>query len=70
MIHKPGKANGQADALSRMSQHQVLDEDDNLQQIVLKPEHFIRAATLALVNPLEDCIRQASQREAEVLEGL
>ena len=61
MIHRPGKANSQADALSQMSQYQVLDEDDNQQQIVLKPEHFIRAATLALINPLEDCIWQAPQ---------
>ena len=70
MIHRPGKSNTQADALSRMSQHQVVDNEDNQQQTVLRPEHFIQAAALTLRNPLEDRIRKASQREAEVLEGL
>ena len=70
MIHRPGKANAQADALSRMAHHQVSDSEDNRQQTVLKPEHFGQIAASILHNPLEDHIRQASQREAQVLEGL
>ena len=70
MIHRPGKANAQADALSRMAHHQVSDSEDNRQQTVLKPEHFGQIAASILHNPLEDRIRQASQREAQVLEGL
>ena len=34
------------------------------------PERFQKIAALTLVNPLEERIRQASEREAEVLEGL
>ena len=49
----------------------VSDAEDNKQQTVLQPEHFLRAAKMVLFqNPLEDRIRQASAREAEVLEGL
>ena len=70
MIHQPGKANAQADALSRMAQHQISDGEDNRQQVVLKPEHFSQIAATLLHNPIEDQIRQASQREAQVLEGL
>ena len=70
MIHRPGKANAQADALSRMAQHQISDGEDNRQQVVLKPEHFSQIAATLLHNPIEDQIRQASQREAQVLEGL
>ena len=60
--HLSGKANSQADALSRMATHQVMDGDDNRQQVVLKPEQFqqIASAALTLVNPLEDRIRQES----------
>jgi hypothetical protein len=68
--HRPGKANTQADPLSRMPHHLVHDHDDNIQQVVLRPEHFERLAATALVNPLEDRIRRASAREAQVLEGL
>jgi len=38
MVHKPGKANVQADALSRMPNLEVPDADDNRQQTVLTPE--------------------------------
>lgn len=69
--HCPGKANTQADALSRMSHHQINDSEDNQEQTVLRPEHFIHASTMVLFhNPLFDQIRLASEREAEVLEGL
>lgn len=68
--HHPGKANTQADALSRMSHHQVNDSEDNQEQTVLHPEQFIHASTMVLFhNPLFDQIRLASEREAEVLEG-
>ena len=70
MIHRLGKANAQADTLSRMAQHQISDGEDNRQQVVLKPEHFSQIAATLLHNPIEDQIRQASQREAQVLEGL
>ena len=60
MIHRPGKANAQADALSRMAQHQISDGEDNRQQVVLKPEHFSQIAATLLHNPIEDQIRQAS----------
>ena len=53
-----------------MAHHQVSDSEDNRQQTVLKPEHFGQIAASVLHNPLEDRIRQASQREAQVLEGL
>ena len=70
MIHWPGKANVQAEALSRMAQHQISDSKDNWQQVVLKSEHFSQIAATLLHNPIEDQIQQASQREAQVLEGL
>jgi hypothetical protein len=63
----------QADALSRFSKDQVSDKEDNRQVQVLKPEHFIRAAKAHFVpevDSLGDCIRWASLREAEVIEGL
>ena len=70
MIHWPGKANAQADTLSCMAQHQISDSKDNQQQVVPKPEHFSQIAATLLHNPIEDQIRQASQREAQVLKGL
>ncbi|KAF8823142.1 hypothetical protein HHX47_DHR12000006 [Lentinula edodes] len=70
MIHRPGRVNTQADALSRMAVHHVSDSDDNRQQTVLKPGHFVKIAASILQNPLEDRIRKASEREAQVLEGL
>jgi hypothetical protein len=63
----------QADTLSRFSKDQVSDKEDNRQVQVLKPEHFIRAAKahfIPEVDSLGDCIRWASLREAEVIEGL
>ena len=70
--YRPGNANTQADPLSRMSEHRVLDSTDNKQQTVLTPDRFARlaAANLEFVNPLEDRIRHAVSREAVVLEAL
>ncbi|KAJ3550669.1 hypothetical protein NMY22_g303 [Coprinellus aureogranulatus] len=79
LTHHPGKANTQADPLSRMPHHRISDADDNRQQTVLRPEHFAKlaatsmtkiAATTLLRNPLADRIRQQGTREAEVLKGL
>ena len=56
MIHWPGKANAQADALSCMAQHQISDSKDNWQQVVLKPEHFSQIAATLLHNLIEDQI--------------
>ena len=50
---------------------QINDSEDNQEQTVLCPEHFIQALTMVLFqNPLQDCIWTASERESEVLEGL
>ena len=72
LTHRPGKANTQADPLSRMPQHKILDSEDNRQQVVLKPEHFIKTGTtpISIQNPLERRIQRASMRETEVLRGL
>lgn len=72
LTHKPGTANTQADPLSRISEFQVTDAEDNQDQIVLRPERFatIAASALRAVNPLEERIRESSRREAEVLKGL
>lgn len=40
MIHKPGKDHGAPDALSQNPDHHKSDEEDNLGQVMLKPEHF------------------------------
>ena len=71
LTHRPGKANTQADALSRLDIHQVTDAEDNRQQVVLKPEVFAKlAAANMVINPLESRLRCASARESQVLEGL
>ena len=49
LVHHPGKANTQADPLSHMPQHRVVDSDDNQQKIVLKPEHFHTLAVIASI---------------------
>jgi hypothetical protein len=52
----------------------VMDVEDNWDVVMLKPEHFrsVAAAHFALAEEqkLEDQIRPASQKGAEVLEGL
>jgi hypothetical protein len=69
-VHQPGKTHLQADALSRLSTHQKTDEEDNQEQIVLKPQHFARLAASHFVNPLEERIRKATEQELEVVKGL
>ena len=64
----------QADALSRFAQDHVHDREDNWQLHVLGLQNFDSVAAAhykpASTDTLEDRIRLASQREAEVLEGL
>src|SRR5882757_4404250 len=63
----------QADALSRFSQDHVSDREDNRQIQVLQATYFLAAAHSHFrpeVDSLGDRIRLASQREAEVIEGL
>ena len=63
----------QADALSRFSSDHVSDREDNHQVQVLGPQHFQTVAAThhkPASDSLGDCIHQASQREAEVIEGL
>lgn len=39
MIHKPAKNHGASDILSQNPDHHKTDEEDNLGQVMLKPEH-------------------------------
>jgi RNase H-like domain found in reverse transcriptase len=71
LTHRPGKSNTQADPLSRLDIHQVSHAEDNKQQVVLKPKLFAKlAATSMLINPLEECLKQATNHEAAVLSAL
>jgi len=45
LTHRPGKASGKPDALSRRSDHRVDDKDDNKDQVVLRPEVFVIKAS-------------------------
>jgi hypothetical protein len=56
LTHKPGTANTQADPLSCFSTHQVADADDNQNQLVLRPEHFV--ATVAASTEASDTLEQ------------
>ena len=63
----------QADALSRFATDHVSDREDYWQIMVILPKHFQTVAA-AHYKPASDtlgeCIRQASAREAKVIEGL
>jgi hypothetical protein len=52
LVHKPGKENGIADPFSRPSRFQVTDAEDNRDQLVLNPEHFVTLAATAFAKPL------------------
>ena len=60
----------QADALSRFAKDHVHDREDNWQVMVLGPSHLATVAAAhfkpASMDSLGECIRLASQREAEV----
>ena len=63
----------QADASSRFSTDHVSDRDNNRQITVILPKHFQTVAAAhykPASDTLRECIRQASAREAEVIEGL
>ena len=68
--------NSRADALSRCPYHQHGDDEDNLAQVMLKPERFRILANqrghLAVVadKALLKRIRECSDREPEVVEAL
>jgi hypothetical protein len=51
LVHKPGKENGIADSLSCPSCFQVTDAEDNWNQLVLNPEHFVTLAATAFAKP-------------------
>jgi hypothetical protein len=63
----------QANALSRFSKDHVSDREDNHQIQVLGPRHFRIAAVMhymPIADVLAECIKKASEREAEVIKGL
>jgi len=71
ITHKPGSTMLVADPLSRQGNHAVSDTEDNQSVVVLKPQHFAAvAATHFKPDALEKRIRVASEREAEVVQGL
>ena len=72
LTHKPGAAITQADPLSRLPTHQVMDAEDNKNQIVLQPNHFAgtAAASFEASNTLEQDIRNATDLDAEVVLAL
>lgn len=76
ITHKAGTSNGCANALSRRPDHQVGNEDNNLNQVMLRPEQF-RLATArrghAAVIPdtaLLRRIRTCSNKDQEVAMAL
>jgi hypothetical protein len=72
LTHKPGTAITQADPLSRIPTHQVTDAEDNRNQVVLHPDHFIESAAASFEesNTLEEDIRNATDVDAEVTMAL
>ena len=72
LTHKPGTTNTQADPLSRIPLPIFTDADDNQDQIILKPDHFLSAATLAAgdLDTLEDDIRAATDLDPQVRTAL
>jgi hypothetical protein len=74
LVHKPRSSMIISDLMSQDPAKQVMDVEDNWDVVMLKPEHFqsVAAAHFALVEEqkMEDWIWCASQKDAEVLEGL
>ncbi|KAF9798446.1 hypothetical protein IEO21_10721 [Rhodonia placenta] len=76
ITHKAGTLNGKADALSHQSDHQVGDEDNNTDQMVLKPEHFHIASTrcghasVTADQSLLKRIRECSDKDQAVAKAL
>ena len=76
IVPRPGKAMGKPDALTRRSQHEVKDEEDNQNQVILTPDKFRAAASQrghASVVPdrmLLKRIRDCSTKDAEVADAI
>jgi hypothetical protein len=74
LVHKPGSSMIVSDLMSRDPAKRVMDAEDNWDVVMLKPEHFRSVAATHFASAeerkLEDRIRRASQKDAEVLEGL
>jgi hypothetical protein len=51
LVHKLGKENGIADPLSCPIYFQITDAEDNWDQLVLNPEHFVMLAATAFAKP-------------------
>ena len=68
LTHKPGTTLTQADPLSRLSSHVVMDAADNRSQIVLKPDHFTAAIATSTetTDTLEQDIRNETDQDPEV----
>ncbi|PIL29076.1 hypothetical protein GSI_09124 [Ganoderma sinense ZZ0214-1] len=76
ILHKPGTSNGRADALSRRPDHQTDDADDNLDRVLLQPDHFrVLAAKRGHMSVVPEKallrrIRECGEREQEVADAL
>jgi hypothetical protein len=74
LVHKPGSSMIVSDLMSQDPAKRVMDAEDNRDVVMLKSEHFrsVAAAHFASAEErkLEERIRRASQKDAEVLEGL
>jgi hypothetical protein len=72
LVHKPGKENGIANPLSRLSRFQVTDAEDNQDQLVLNPKRFVTLTATAFAKPpaLKQKIRDCSNCEVEVTQAL
>lgn len=63
---------GKSDALTRSASTEVSDADDNRNRIVLVPCQLHQIASTVIVgpNPVEERIRECSEKEAEVVSAL
>jgi hypothetical protein len=72
LVHKPGKENGIADPLSYSIRFQVTNAEDNCDQLVLNPKHFITLAAAAFAKPLalKQKIQNCSDCKVKVAQAL
>ena len=72
LTYKPGTTITHADPLLRIPTHQVTDAEDNQDQVVLRPDHFIEfvAASFEESSTLEEDIRKATDLDVEVTMAL
>jgi hypothetical protein len=74
LVHKPRSSMIVSDLMLQDPAKRVMDAEDNWDVVMLKPEHFQSVAAAHFVSAeewkLEDQIRCASQKDAEVLKGL